>query len=284
MRVPPGGPTLADAALDALESGSRGRRARKGEVFTSDLTVDEAVLLSEVGYEARSLVMGSSIYHVGYTFTAGGPTAELEMLSAAMRSAREEALSRLGADARRAGAEGVVGVRLEIAGFESARHLLEFTAIGTAVAPAGSGRAGRAGRFFTSALSGQEFYLLKRAGWTPLGLVLGSCVMQIGWRAARRAMGGGNRELPDHTAALYDARERAMTRLQDEATALGATGVVGMRVEEHAHIWGARALELFALGTAVALEGQEHRRLDARPVVPLDDEVVATDPAALRGG
>lgn len=264
---------LVDRALDAAFSGGQAR-----SVSSSDLSVDEAILLGEVGFEPRRLVMGSAIFHVGYAFQSN--TAEITQLSTAMSSAREAALHRLTAEGSRAGGDGVVGVRLEIGSFEG--HALEFTAIGTAIAETGSRRRRNETDFFTSSLSGQDFYLLRRAGWTPLGLVMGSCVMQIGWRASSSAMRGGNRELPEHTRAMYDARELAMERVQREALQLRATGVVGMSVVQRSHAWGTRAIELFALGTAVREMPGGHQALQAEPVVTMDDLVVATDPAVLR--
>ena len=58
-------------------------------------------------------------------------------------------------------------------------------------------------------------------------------------------------ELPNFTQALYEARELAMTRMQDEANQLGATGIVGVRLEEKSHQWGSHTIEFLSLGTAV---------------------------------
>ena len=44
-------------------------------------------------------------------------------------------------------------------------------------------------------------------------------------------------ELSAYTHALYDARELAIERLQDEAEALDATGIVGVTVSENKHSW-----------------------------------------------
>ena len=49
---------------------------------------------------------------------------------------------------------------------------------------------------------------------------------------------GQNVELPNFTQALYEARELAMTRMQDEANQLEASGIVGVRLEEKSHQWG----------------------------------------------
>ena len=57
-------------------------------------------------------------------------------------------------------------------------------------------------------------------GYVPQGLVMGTCVFHIAHRKLTQALGsmGQNVELPNFTQALYEARELAMTRMQDEAT------------------------------------------------------------------
>ena len=52
----------ADAALACL-AGKSGER-HQGRAFSSDLSVDEAVLLKEIGYEPRGLVVGLSLIHI----------------------------------------------------------------------------------------------------------------------------------------------------------------------------------------------------------------------------
>jgi len=37
-----------------------------GSFFTSDLSVNEFLLVKEAGFESLGLVVGSSIYHIGY--------------------------------------------------------------------------------------------------------------------------------------------------------------------------------------------------------------------------
>ena len=79
------------------------------------------------------------------------------------------------------------------------------------------------GRFFTSDLSVNEFLLVKQAGFEPLGLVVGSSIYHIGLQVRRW---GKNQELDVLTQAMYHARELAMTRMQAEADALDAEGII----------------------------------------------------------
>ena len=53
------------------------------------------------------------------------------------------------------------------------------------------------------------------------------------------------------TQALYEARELAMERMQHEAMALGAEGIVGVNVREQSHGWESHIIEYYSVGTAV---------------------------------
>jgi uncharacterized protein YbjQ (UPF0145 family) len=62
---------------------------------------------------------------------------------------------------------------------------------------------------------------------------------------------GNNTELTNFSQALYDAREIAMERMQHEAIAAKAEGVVGVDLHEGSHNWQPHIIEFFAVGTAV---------------------------------
>src|SRR5690348_14493167 len=103
-------------------------------------------------------------------------------------------------------------------------------------------------RFFTSDLSVSEFLLIKETGFEPVGLVMGSSIYHIGYQVA---MWSANQEMEKLTQALYHSRELAMTRMEEEADALGADGVVGVRLTVKLHAWGSNVVEFLAIGTAV---------------------------------
>ena len=102
-------------------------------LFTSDLTVNEFLLVREAGFRPLGLVLGSSIYHVGLQIGRWSQNMELDTLSQAMYHARELAMTRMEAEADALGADGIVGVRLEIEFKEFGNDLAEFVAVGTAV-------------------------------------------------------------------------------------------------------------------------------------------------------
>ena len=113
------------------------------------------------------------------------------------------------------------------------------------------------GRAFTSDLSGQEFWLVVDKGYQPLGLVLGNCVYSMGIVGNFMANLKGQYlqgEIEQYSKLMYDARELALRRMQAEADALGADGVIGVDINiqyMHNNEW----MEVTAIGTAIKYNG-----------------------------
>ena len=266
--VPEGLPPDASRRLAELED----RPGHKG-MFTSDLSVNEFLLIKEVGFHPLGFVMGSSIYHLGIQTRRWSQSQELSKLTEAMYEARQLAMDRMDAEATELGADGVVGVRLDVNYYEWGSDTAEFIAVGTAVkAEDGRSYRNRQGKPFTSDLSGQDFWVLMQTGHVPLGLVMGTCVYHIAHRGlgATLRAAGRNVELPNFTQALYEARELAMTRMQDEANELGSTGIVGVRLEEKSHMWGDHTIEFLSLGTAVVRSDGDFAIPQPKTIISLD--------------
>jgi uncharacterized protein YbjQ (UPF0145 family) len=311
---------------------------RSKRLFTSDLSVNEFLLVKEAGFDPLGLVMGSSIYQIAPqlpSLSLDSAGCELEGMTRALYHARELAMNRMEQEAEALGADGVVGMRLTVslasnplrmewtlyrewqawakrAGFPErtlnmgawwqnfrdlataqwtswcrqmgwtpeppapwtrprsqvtyalGQNVAEFVAIGTAVRHReGEHYRNKHGKPFQSDLDGQDFWTLIRCGFRPVGFVMGNCVYYVPPNLLQ-ARQTESCELTSYTHALYDARELAIERLQDEAEALDATGIVGVTVAEREHSWrmnpynvGNAALttgeviELFVVGTAV---------------------------------
>jgi uncharacterized protein YbjQ (UPF0145 family) len=240
--------------------------------FTSDLSVNEFLLVKQSGFEPLGLVLGSSIYHIGFQQAMWNQSQELGVLTQAMYHARELAMTRMEEEADQLGADGIVGVRLDIGRYEWGADLAEFIAVGTAVKHrAGELHRAPNGRPFTSDLNGQDFATLLRAGYRPAGLVMGNCVYHVGRQGMLASLKqvGRNVEMPNYTQALYEARELAMERMQREADELQAGGIVGARIIERSHGWGSHVIEFFAIGTAVVATSTEHDIEKPTMVLPL---------------
>ena len=150
------------------------------------------------------------------------------------------------------------------ASYSLGANTAEFIAIGTAVRHrGGESYKNKKGKPFQSDLSGQDFWLLIRTGFRPVGFVMGNCVYYVPPQLLQAPV-NHSKELHAYTHALYDARELAIERLQDEAEELDATGIVGVTISEQQHSWRAspwnvgnaalqtgEIIELFVIGTAV---------------------------------
>lgn len=299
----------AAQSLQAIEAGGlplpaqkRLRQLREGgsRFFTSDLTTNEFLLVREGGFRPLTQVMGSCFYHVGWQWLPSGgmswgsgmiafgrgDTYELETETEAWNEARRLAVGRLAEEAKLAGADAVVGVRVERAAYDWAQGLIEFVATGTAVR---SERYDLGSEPLLSNLSGQEFAALVRHGWWPAGLVAGTTVAYVvsGWQQQRAqfALGGTrlqNQEFADFTQGVYDARTQAMLRVTRQAHELGAHGLLGVGLElsqrEHEVDQGGGAKRVDAIVTLHVLATAVVEVQDARgepPVytaLPLNEE------------
>ncbi|SHE82576.1 Uncharacterized conserved protein YbjQ, UPF0145 family [Ferrithrix thermotolerans DSM 19514] len=243
--------------------------------YTSDLSVDEHILVTQMGFDPVGYVMGTSIYHVGIQVASWNNSRELNVLSQAMYNARELAIERMRAEADALGADGVIGVHLGINMYAWGQDVLEFVAQGTAVKGRDNSIPYRLenGKPFTSDLSGQQFYTLLRGGHFPVELVMGTCVYHVAHQGAFQAMKQSlfNQEIQIFTEAVYTARELAMARMQAEADSVSAHSIVGVRAVVSNHVWGEHATEFLAIGTAVRKLGDSVPELSMTLTLPLDD-------------
>ena len=137
---------------------------------------------------------------------------------------------------------------------------------GTGLPPMARARLDRPGSVRGSLLSVGAAVGVEAVGLRPIGDVMGVIVQHVGWqglgcpsygaggswRAARTVVsgsGGGWAGLGGYAKALYNGYDSALGRLMQEATALGAHGVVGVTFGVSAMGQGNR--EFLALGTAV---------------------------------
>src|ERR1700744_5148612 len=258
--------SAAGVPQDAVGRLAELQPGRKGSIFTSDLSVNEFLLVREAGFRPPGLVLGTSIYHVGLQIGRGGKDPEL-------------ARPRMEAVADAVAADGIVGVRLDVEMKEFGSDIAEFIAVGTAVkAEDGAGGGGvdnwrnNKNQPFTSDLSGQDFWTLIRAGYAPLGMVMGSCVYHIAHQRMGAKLGnvGRDGEVEQFTQPLYDARDLAMSRRQKEAEDLHSEGIVGVQLRQHSHTWGSHTTEFFAIGTAVRPLRADHVIESPTMVLSLD--------------
>lgn len=269
-----------EAMRRAVEALHRPGVDRSGSM-TSDLSIDEELLLHSIGWEPVELVAGVSLFSVPMGVWNWGQ-GEIVAASAAYAGAFDMASKRLHRQCAKAGGHGVVGVRVDRT---IHRHHVDVSLLGTAVRPAGSAGVGEA-KVFVSDLSARDFTLLMASGWSALGLAVGASFVYAPRRSISATMQqkSQNVELTNYTDAMYSARESAMERMQSAALAMGGTGVVEVKVTEGPMEFASHAIGFSAWGTVVRLAADAHRPLTPTMVLPLDDPASGFDVAALRGG
>jgi uncharacterized protein YbjQ (UPF0145 family) len=234
-------------SLQRIEAGgipiAAERRLRElgehGGAYTSDLSVGDFALCHQLGLRPLAQVMGSSIYQVGYQNTpwplgAGGFMFEVNVISDAWNEVRRRALNRLALEAGHLGADAVVGVDLRTSAHDWAENSIEYVVIGTAVRHRESARDSAP---VLTELAVDDYWKLVQAGIAPLGVVAWSSAFFV--RASYNTqmisgIGGigftQNQELPEFTQGFYTARELVMQRMTAQAAQMGASGMIGVRI------------------------------------------------------
>jgi uncharacterized protein YbjQ (UPF0145 family) len=251
--------------------------------FTSDLSIDEVLLLHTVGWEPVELVCAAAVFSIPQGAWSGmwaSGSAEIAAASSAHGSAVAEAVAELERECAQVGGHGVIGVNAD---FTVHRHHVDAILVGTAVRPSGGRRP--PGAPWASDLSARDFVLLHSSGWEPRGLAFGASFVYVPRRSMAQTMSqkGQNVELTNFTAAFYAAREAAMERMQVSASRMGAAGVVAVHVGEGPMAFAGHVVGFTAWGTGVVTGPEGHRHIQPRVVVPLDDAVNLFDAAAVRG-
>ena len=259
---------------NSMDPVAQERLSHAGKVFTSDLSINEFALLRGAGFEPIDLVMGVSVYHVGFQTSGLRQQGELAILTEATYRARWNAMTRMQAEADALQADGIVGVRLEWRPQGENGEHLEFISVGTAVRYTASPGIYRRpnGQAFSSHLSGQDMITLLRSGYAPVAFVMGNCVYHVavqGFMQTLRQI-GQNTEMPQWTQGNYESRELAMSRMQAEAERDGADGVVGVHFRIENYVWGAHTVEFYTAGTAVRPTGHTET-ISPQFVLPMGD-------------
>ncbi|MGV3618856.1 MAG: heavy metal-binding domain-containing protein [Fimbriimonas sp.] len=191
---------------------------------------NEIFCLAKKGMEPGELVIGNSVWSMGFFGTIGSGLrtlagGEVEQVTEVVREGRVAALERMQAWSDLHGAIGISGVSTELVQHGGS---MEFLSIGSAVhrkdynAPALE---------FTSSSDGQELYCQLDSGFTPKHFAFGNVAYSIG-------LGGGivgsfrglaRGEVKEFSEVFNHTRHLAIERIQADARAHGANCVTGIR-------------------------------------------------------
>jgi len=223
----------------------------KGPFFTTACTGQDLYCQMDAGYEPRHFVLGNVAYALGVGrgfmgVLRGLKGGEVKEFSDMYNHTRHLALERLENEARQRGANAVVDILTHIVPFGPG--VKEMLMIGTA---SHHPQLGTPERPVTSELTGEELWNLAKMGYAPLRLVLGTSVYALG-------IGGGistffkalsRGEVNAVTRLIYEARENALHHIRQEAEAIGADAVIGVKL--YIDEIGSSFVEVLAIGTAI---------------------------------
>jgi uncharacterized protein YbjQ (UPF0145 family) len=112
--------------------------------------------------------------------------------------------------------------------------------------------AGAKSPVFSSDLSAKEYALAQASGLTPIAQIMGSSVVQHGWRNyGWSGYGGGIREMPSFATPWNLSRQRSFDRLRQEAQFAGADAVIGIEMTAKGFLGDPSNVEYVVFGTAV---------------------------------
>jgi uncharacterized protein YbjQ (UPF0145 family) len=194
------------------------------------LSGNELFCLKEKGYSAGNLVIGNSVFSLGFvgSLTSGLKTiggGEIHEITELIREGREMAYLRMIEEARRHVGAGVTGVTNQLI-FHDAN--VEYLSIGSAVHREGESNADIP---FSTSANGQELYCQLDCGFHPLRFVFGNVAYSIG-------VGGGvmgllrslkSGEVTEFSGMLNKTRHLALERITNEAKEAGANAVLGIQ-------------------------------------------------------
>ena len=218
--------------------------------FSTSADAQQFYCQKDAGFEPLHFVFGNVAYSIGLGGSIGGAfrqlsRGEVPQYSEIFDKTRHLALERITSHAKQHGANAVIGIQTTIAPLMGAQEMMM---VGTASHHPSIDSLGTPA---TSDMTNEELWNMANMGYLPVKLVMGVSVYSLGLTAgimsALKTIGGG--EVSGLTELLYEAREKALARIEKDAEACGADEVVGVKIR--VYDLGAGLVEFMAIGTAV---------------------------------
>ncbi len=237
-----------------------------GDFFSTACSGQDLYCHLDAGYAPRSFVMGNIAYAIGarrffasrMQRTLGG---EIKELTETVNRIRHLALYRLEKEAMESGANAIVDVSTFLLPFGLGMRQMLMIGSASFNAYIVTGE-----RPVTSNLSGEELWNLSSMGFQPVRLLFATSIVALGIAGGLRTFFNSLRagEVQGISRLVYDARQRCLSRIQEEADSLGTDGVIGIKLFVHEH--GGGLAEVIAIGTAI--RRNENCKVQSRVLLP----------------
>jgi len=240
--------------LEFLSIGSAIKNPSSGSdtlAFSTSADAQQLYCQIDSGFKPHSFVFGNVAYSIGVGGNIGGAfrslkRGEVAQFTEIFDRTRHLALSRIKEEAKQAGANAVIGIQTSITPFLGAQEMLM---IGTASSHPALNQ--YQNDPVTSDMTNEELWNMVNIGFLPISLVMGVSVYSLGFASGfmsfMQSLAGG--KVIGLTEILYEAREKALERLQIAAQKCNADEVVG--VKTRVYDLGGGLVEFMVIGTAV---------------------------------
>ena len=194
------------------------------------LSGNEMYCLHLKGFEPGELVIGNSVYSMGFVGSLGAGLktiagGEVSAVTQVIHDGRQQALKRMLGEAGQQNAVGITGVTNELV---QRSGNIEFLSIGSCIHHEG---AGSERVTFSTCADGQELYCQLDCGFMPIQFVFGNVAYSIG--VGGGIMGGFRSlvrgEVKEFSDVFNETRHLALWRITEEARRAKANAVVGIR-------------------------------------------------------
>lgn len=219
--------------------------------FSTSANAQALYCQMDAGFTPHSFVFGNVAYSIGVGGNITGAfrglkRGEVPQYTKIFDRTRHLALTRIKQEAKLARANAVIGIETAILPFLGAQEMIM---TGTASThPALS-------EYFndpvTCDMTNEELWNLVNIGYLPIRLVMGVSVYSLGLASgissSLKSLVGG--QIDTLTELLYEAREKALERIEEDAEKCGADEVIG--VKTRVYDLGGGLVEFMVIGTAV---------------------------------
>ncbi|RII26052.1 MAG: hypothetical protein CXR30_16970 [Geobacter sp.] len=219
--------------------------------FSTSADAQELYCQVDCGFRPIQYVLGNVAYSIGlggnvFGFLRSLGRGEVKEYSEIFDRTRHLALERITREARQCKANAVIGINTTITPLLGSQEMLM---LGTASWHQALGD--YATDPITSDMTNEEMWNMINIGYMPIRLVMGVSVYSLGIVGGIKSMFKSmvRGEVDVLTSLLYEAREKALDRIQMDAKRHGADDVVGVKI--HVYELGGGLIEFLAIGTAV---------------------------------
>ncbi len=218
--------------------------------FSTSADGQELYAQLDAGYNPICFAFGNVAYSIGVGRGILGQVktlarGEIKEFSQLFNHTRHLALQRIMQHASQNKANAVLGIQTTILPFSGVNEMLM---LGTA---SHNPHLPDDGSIVTSDMTNVEMWNLATMGYAPQRLLLGTSVYSLGLVGGITSLLKSfvRGEINELTRLIYDARNNALTIIYNEAKAIGADDVIG--VKTYVYQLGNGLIEFLAIGTAV---------------------------------